>query len=97
MVHSERTRHMTKVVLDGLKDAEMQIGYAHEAMEAGDHEAAMLFRDEAEKRLDKAEEWYERMHREHGDEMDPGAYHAMKCHFKEWYHSMRERLEKMHE
>ena len=37
------------------------------------------------------------MHREHGDEMDPGAYHAMKCHFKEWYHSMRERLEKMHE
>lgn len=41
MVHSERTRHMTKVVLDGLKDAEMQIGYAHEAMEAGDRKSVV--------------------------------------------------------
>lgn len=96
MVHSERTAHMTKVILDGLRDAEMQIGYAHEAKEAGDTESAILFRDQAEKRLDIAEEWYERLHRDIGDEMDEGVYHAMKCHYKEWYHDMRERLEHMH-
>lgn len=96
-MHSETGKHMTKIILDGLKDAEMQLGYAHEAKEEGDTESMRLFRDEAQRRLDLAQEWYEKMHHEHNGEINEGAYRAMVCHFKEWYHSMRDRLKSMHE
>ena len=96
-MHSETSKHMTKIILDDLKDAEMQLGYAYEAKEEGDMESLRLFRDEAQRRLDLAEEWYDKMHRDAHGEMDEGAYRAMVCHFKEWYHSMRDRLKAMHE
>jgi hypothetical protein len=43
-----------------------------------------------------AKEWYEKMKHDTKGEMDAGAYHAMKCHLTEWYHSMLERIERMH-
>lgn len=97
MAHDERTRHITKIILDDLKDAEMRLGYAKEANEEGSDVHAAMFRDEAHRRLDHAKEWYERLKHETDDDIDDGVYEAMKCHFKEWYHSMRERIEKMHE
>jgi rubrerythrin len=93
---NEKTRHMTKIMLDDLKDAEMSLGYAKEAHEAGDDASADVFRDEAHKRLMHAKEWYEKMKHDTKGEMDAGAYHAMKCHLTEWYHSMLERIERMH-
>lgn len=92
----EKIKHMTKIMLDDLKDAEMSLGYAKEAKENGDEEAAAVFRDEAHKRLNHAKEWYDKMKTETHGEMDAGAYHAMKHHLTCWYHDMINRVEKMH-
>jgi rubrerythrin len=94
---NEKTRHMTKIILDDLKDAEMSLGYAKEAHAAGDDATAAVFRDEAHNRLGHAKEWYDKMKREAPGDMDSGAYHAMKCHLKEWYHDMVGRVDRMHE
>lgn len=96
-MESEKTRHMTKIMLDDLKDAEMSLGYAQAARAEGDEAAAAVFRDEAHERLLHAKAWYEKTHRGGDDGIDAGEYHAMKCHLKEWYHSMWDRVEHIHE
>jgi rubrerythrin len=94
---NEKTRHMTKIILDDLKDAEMSLGYAREAHAAGDDAAAAVFRDEAHNRLGHAKEWYEKMKRDSRGEIDEGAYQAMKHHLTCWYRDMVNRIDRMHE
>lgn len=80
---------IVRTILDGLKDAEMQLGYAEEAQEAGDEELAHLHMAEAKARLDGVKAWYDKSDAvSHED-----AYEAMKDHFMEWYHSMSGRVQ----
>lgn len=51
---------MVRTVSDGLKDAWMQLEWAEEAKEAGDHEAAMLHLEEAKQRAARLTEWHKR-------------------------------------
>lgn len=51
---------MVRTVSDGLKDAWMQLEWAEEAKEAGEHEAAMLHLEEAKQRVARLGEWQKR-------------------------------------
>ena len=62
-----------RTVLDNLKDADMQMDWAEDAKEAGNHELAMYHVEEAKHRLQAAKEWYDRgmkMHNPGGGKMD---------------------------
>ena len=86
---------IAKTVMDNIRDAEMQYGYAEEAKEHGNHELAALHIEESRKRLAGAKEWYDRgMHMLGGDmhKIDPMAALLMQ-HHKEWYHSIQHKVD----
>ena len=94
-MHRDVAYGVTKTIMVGLKDAQMQCEYAEKAEKHGDHELAALHRAEAEDRLDGVHEWYRRAERMGilSDELTP-AEEAMIHHHKEWYRSMREKAKR---
>ena len=59
----EQMKHIYKSIVktmeDDARDARMQIGYAEDAEEYGEHELAQLHRQEAEERIHDMKRWCE--------------------------------------
>lgn len=85
---------IAKTAMDGLKDAEMQYGYAMDAHAEGSHEFAALHIEEAKHRLSGVKEWYDRGVKLMGGDMramDPVA-EALVEHYKNWYHTLSDKI-----
>lgn len=92
-MEKEVIRGLARTIIDGIKDAQMQIDYAEEAREHGESEIAHLHLNEAHKRMNGVKEWYEfaeaKMGKHHDGDM---AYHAMEEHYRDWARKIRERI-----
>lgn len=96
MLTHDEIKGIVKTITDGLKDADMHIEWAEEAKEAGNHELTSLHINEAKKRLDGAKEWYDKAMSMHTEEKHTPLEEILICHYKHWYHEMREDIEKFH-
>lgn len=92
----ESMKGIIKTITDGLKDANYHIEWAEEAKEHGEHELAMLHITEAKKRLDGAKEWYDKAKSMHSAEKHTDLEEILMCHYKHWYHELREDVESFH-
>lgn len=92
-MEKEVIKGLAKTIIDGIKDAQMQLDYAEEAREHGEGEIAHLHLNEAHERLNGVKEWYEfaesKMGKHHDGDM---AYHAMEEHYRDWARKIRERI-----
>ena len=92
-MEKEVIKGLAKTIIDGIKDAQMQLDYAEEAREHGECEIAHRHLNEAHERLNGVKEWYEfaeaKMGKHHDGDM---AYHAMEEHYRDWARKIRERI-----
>lgn len=92
-MHKEIIRGIAKTIIDGIKDAQMQLDWACMAKKEGEMELAHLHIEEAKKRLDGVKQWYEyataKMGKHHEDD---AAYEAMEDHYRDWARKIRERV-----
>lgn len=92
-MEKEIIKGLAKTIIDGIKDAQMQLDYAEEAREHGETEIAHLHINEAHKRMNGVKEWYDyvtaKMGKHHEGDM---AYHAMEEHYRDWARNIRERI-----
>lgn len=96
MLKNEEIKGIVKTITDGLKDADMHIEWAEEAKEEGNHDLATLHINEAKKRLDGVKEWYDKAKAMHSIENHTPLEEMLICHYKRWYHEMREDIEDFH-
>ncbi len=54
-------RNIVKTIIDGIKDAQMQLDYACDAKEAGNQPMMMAHLEEAKRRLSGVADWKKRM------------------------------------
>lgn len=90
-------KHLLAVVMDGLKDTDKMIGYAHKAMEHGaDRGIINWFGSRAKTRLDMAERDWKDVHDElkkgkHDDEL----VEALECHVNHWMEDLKEKVARL--
>lgn len=89
-------KNMIKVLMDGIKDADMIMDYAAEAMEEGQDNWANWFKAHAQKRLDIIDSVYQDVSNELSLDMkarqnDPIAS-AFKCHIEEQINDLKSRM-----
>lgn len=87
---------IVKTITDGLRDANMQIDWADEAKTRGAHDLATLHITEAKKRLDGAKEWYDKAVAMFPKSEPTELEEVLMCHYKHWYHELRERVDSFH-
>ena len=86
-------KHLLAVVMDGLKDTDKMIGYAHKAMDHGaDPNIIHWFTTRAQNRLSMAERDWKDVHDElkkgkHDDEL----VEALECHVNHWMEELKEK------
>lgn len=90
-MNTEIMKGIVKTITDGIKDSEMQYGYAVTAKEAGKDELAALHIDEAKYRLGKVKEWYERAEKIEDRRVDAIADLLME-RYKDWYHEILDKV-----
>ena len=88
----EIIRGLAKTIIDGIKDAQMQLDYAEEAMEHGEKEIAAMHNAEAHKRIEGVKTWYEYAINKVGKREHDPAYEAMEDHYREWARKIKERI-----
>ena len=82
---------IARTMMDGVKDAKMQLEYAEEAKEHGDHELAAHHLEEAHNRLAGAKAWHERA-RKHIDGHSDPFIKVFDEEWCEWYHDVEREL-----
>lgn len=86
-------KDIVKTIVDGLKDANMQVDYYKEAHEHGKNELADMHLAEACKRLDGVKEWYNKT-RHHIPDMEQTAFAGvLKDYYIEWYRDLRRKID----
>jgi hypothetical protein len=85
-------RGIAKTIIDGIKDAQMQIDYAYEAKEHGAHEIAAMHHAEAHKRIEGVKTWYDYAVNKMGKHEHDPAYEAMEDHYRDWARKIKERI-----
>ena len=88
----EIIRGLAKTIIDGIKDAQMQIDYAEEAEEHGASEIAAMHVAEAHKRMDGVKMWYDFAMQKTGKHEHDPAYLAMEEHYHDWAKKIKERI-----
>lgn len=92
-MHKDVIKGVAKTIIDGIKDAKMQYDYAVTARSAGEMELAKLHINEAQKRMNGVKEWYDyvsaKMGKHHEDD---AAYTALEDHYRDWAHSIKEKI-----
>ena len=82
---------IARTVLDGIRDAEMQYGYAEKARESGKADIAIRHNEEAKRRLQGVKEWYDIGMKLVGDKLDPLAAMLME-HNRKNYRSLIDKV-----
>lgn len=92
-MHDDIVRNMTKTIVDGIKDAQMQYEYACDARKAGEPATAKLHIDEAAKRLDGVMAWWHKA-QEMGavKEKESTVADALMWHYKDWYRTLKAKI-----
>lgn len=90
-------KHLLAVVMDGLKDADKLVGYAHKAREHGESkDIANWFATRAQNRLSMAErDWKDVREELHKGKHDDELIDALECHVEHWMEELREKVEKL--
>lgn len=92
-MEKEMIRGIAKTIIDGIKDAQMQLDYACEAKEEGEHEIAHMHIEEAKKRMNGVKEWYDYATAKLGKHHEGDyAYAAMEEHYRDWAHKIKQRI-----
>lgn len=81
-----------KTFMDGIKDAHSQYEMAKEAHEGGNMECARMHLEEAEKRLDGAMVWKNKLHAEHSALAADHVREALLAGYTDWFHSVHEKV-----
>lgn len=87
---NEMLKNVTRTIIDGLKDTQMQYEYAEEAHEHGEMALAKAHIDEAMKRMNGVQEWWK-----HADSMggnDP-MYLMLMEYYRDWCKKLRHEIE----
>jgi hypothetical protein len=87
---TELLKNVSKTIVDGLKDTQMQYEYAEEAKEHGDSGLAKAHIAEAQKRIDGVQEWWK-----HSDSMAGGdpMYGMLMEYYRDWCRKLRHEIE----
>lgn len=90
-------KHMLTVVMDGIKDAEMLVGYAEHAMKHNaDHNTIAWFATRAQSRFSMAErDWKDVDEHLKTEKHDEELVEALECHVNRWMENLRERMSKI--
>jgi hypothetical protein len=90
-------KHLLAVVMDGLKDTDKMVGYAHKAMEhKADKSIINWFVTRAQNRLSMAErDWKDVDEELKKDKHDDELLDALECHVNHWMEDLRERVAKL--
>lgn len=94
-MHTEIMRGIVSTITDGIKDADMQYGYAVAARDCGKDELAALHIEEAKYRLGKVKEWYDRATKMDDARMDAIA-DVLAERYKDWYRDTLDKVLKFH-
>lgn len=84
-------RGMVKTVIDGIKDSDYQLKYAHTAKDSGHHDIAALHIEEAKRRLSGAKEWYDRA-KGAADGHNEAVTDALMGYYKDWYREVMDKV-----
>ena len=84
-------RGMIKTVIDGIKDSDYQLKYAHTAKDSGHHDIAALHIEEAKRRLSGAKEWYDRA-KGAADGHDGAVTDVLMGYYKDWYREVMDKV-----
>ena len=84
-------RGMVKTVIDGIKDSDYQLKYAHTAKNSGHHDIAALHIEEAKRRLSGAKEWYDRA-KGAADGHNEAVTDALMGYYKDWYREVMDKV-----
>ena len=89
-------KHLLAVVMDGLKDADKLVGYAHKARDHGeDKNIVNWFMTRAQNRLSMAErDWKDVQEELHKGKRDDELLDALECHVNHWMEELREKVER---
>ena len=84
-------RGMVKTVIDGIKDSDYQLKYAHTAKDSGHHDIAALHIEEAKRRLSGAKEWYDRA-KGAADGHDEAVTDVLMGYYKDGYREVMDKV-----
>lgn len=84
-------RGMVKTVIDGIKDSDCQLKYAHTAKDSGHHDIAALHIEEAKRRLSGVKEWYDRA-KGAADGHNEAVTDALMGYYKDWYREIMDKV-----
>ena len=90
-------KHLLAVVMDGLKDADKLVGYAHTAMEhKADKGIVNWFVTRAQNRLSMAErDWKDVQDELHKGKHDDELLDALECHVNHWMDELKEKVSRL--
>ena len=89
--HSDVIRGMVKTIIDGIKDSDCQLKYAHTAKDSGHHDIAALHIEEAKRRLSGAKEWYDRA-KGSADSHNEAVADVLMGYYKDWYREVMDKV-----
>lgn len=84
-------RGMIKTIIDGIKDSDYQLKYAHTAKNSGHHDIAALHIEEAKRRLSGTKEWYDRA-KGAADGHNEAVTDALMGYYKDWYREIMDKV-----
>lgn len=92
---SECIGGVVKTIMDGLKDARLQLDWAVEAHRTGEPELARMHLEEARKRLAGVKDWYRDGYALLGKQSDDDVACALEEHQHDVYDALMHRVDRM--